>query len=116
VSNAVEGGGAVGGLHQRHQLADEDRDQGVDQRHAQAGGQHREVQAACLADEVPVEREQAWRRCAGRRRGRVDAGFEEGEHGAAFSPCWRSGVAVLRRGAALDQARIRPGSGHDKES
>ena len=55
------------------------------------GGEHGRVQAARLADEVPVERDEA----AGRRRPRQcrrpDAGFEECEHG--------EGVIVANRGA-----------------
>ena len=48
---------------------------------AEAGREHRGVEAAGLADEVPVERDQAGRWCGARRLGRADAGFEEGEHG-----------------------------------
>ena len=87
--------GAVGGFHQPHQAADEERDQRVDQRHRQAGGEHRREQPARLAHEVPVERQQALRR-RGRRQGRrADAAFEEGEH---------------QRGAPLGMRRAVPTS------
>ena len=54
----------------------------VDQRDRKAGHEHRGVQAARLADEVPVEGEEAAAAAApaGSAR-RADAGFEEGEHG-----------------------------------
>jgi hypothetical protein len=77
----MEGFRAVGGAHERHQLADEHRDRGVDQRDAKGRDEHGRIQAARLADEVPVERDEP----AGRRRlrqgRRPDAGFEECEHG-----------------------------------
>ena len=73
---------AVGGLHQRNQLADEYRDQGVDQRHRQAGCEHERVPGLGLAHEMPIESEQPWRRHtrAGARRG-ANARMQIFEHG-----------------------------------
>jgi hypothetical protein len=57
-------------FHERHQLADEYRDGGVDQGHGETGDEHERVPALGLAHEVPVEREQARRRLARTRAGR----------------------------------------------
>ena len=57
-----ERGEAIGRLHQGDEATDEDRDRGVDQRDREAGDEHRGVEAAGLADEVPVEGEEARRR------------------------------------------------------
>jgi hypothetical protein len=68
---------AIGRLHERDEAADEDGDRGVDHRDDDPGDEHRGVEAAGLADEVPVEGEEAggvgcpgrgWDGCGIRRR------------------------------------------------
>ena len=73
-------GASVGGLHQAHQAADEHGDQRVDQRHHQAGDEHRAEQALGLAHVMPVEGHQRlrWRRA--RARGGADQVFEDRKH------------------------------------
>ena len=55
----VQSGGTRARLHYLHEAADEDRDEGVDQRHRQAGGKQSGIKTLRLADEVPVKRKQA---------------------------------------------------------
>ena len=87
----AESGDAVAGLHQRHQLADEHGDQRVDQSHRKARDEHRGIQSARLADEMPIEREEPARRCGRRQFGRSYAGFEERKHG-----CRQCAAACVR--------------------
>src|SRR5207302_1835035 len=62
---------AIRSFHQRHQPADEQRDHRIEQRHRQAGGEHRREPALRLAYEMPIESEQALRRRARPRTGRA---------------------------------------------
>src|SRR5262249_54761130 len=57
--------GPVDGFHQRHELADEYRDHGVDQRDGEARDEHERIPALSLAREVPVKGDQPGRRGAG---------------------------------------------------
>src|SRR5213592_911345 len=68
----VESRLAVDGLHQRNQLPYEHRDHRVDQRHGQAGHEHKRVPALGLAHEVPVKGDESRRRLA-RTRARRSA-------------------------------------------
>ena len=98
---------AVGGLHQRDELADEDRDRGVDQRDGEAGRRtSRAYRPRGLADEVPVEGEEAGRRGgAGDERG-ADAAFEESEHGRQEKTAHRVDEARRVSTAARDAVPV----------
>ena len=50
-----ERGLAIGRLHQRDEPADQERDHGVEERNAEARGEHRRVPALGLTDEVPMK-------------------------------------------------------------
>jgi hypothetical protein len=83
---------AVGRLHQRDQLADQHRQQRVEQGDAERGGEHRQEYRLGLANEMPVEREQSGGRATAtdllRRRHRArQQGFEEAEHGSIIIAC-----------------------------
>ena len=54
-------------LHQRHEPADEQRNDGIEQRNGEACGEHGRVPALRLPNEVPVERDQSFGRSAGWR-------------------------------------------------
>ena len=54
----------VGRLHQRHEPPDEERNDGVEQRHREARGEHGGVPALGLAHEVPIECDERLRRLA----------------------------------------------------
>ena len=85
----------------------------VDQRHRQAGGEHQRVPALGLAHEVPVEREQAGRRRAGRARRWDGCAVRRREQGATS---WASAIVAAasaykrsRRQAAQSVPRRRLG-------
>ncbi len=104
---------AVGRLHERDQAADEERDDGVEQRDEQARREHRAVPALRLANEVPVERDQPLgRRAHGRARGHGNVEVEEFHRNCRAArrlPQWK-GPAIRRRQHDNRSARSRGGA------
>ena len=83
----------VGRLHQRHEAADEQRNDGVEQRDGEARAEHGRVPALRLLDEVPVERDEPFRRRADRRarsHGNVEIDDLHGKCAAQPEPLPRS--------------------------